>query len=93
MGTRLALVACKASNEGPWTSACGNETALKVTDLGKGEHVILSMEIGELKESVTYYANGVYPLPWKRVERYKVSKHVPDGVRAFPTTVEIILDG
>lgn len=93
MGTRVALVACTNSTDGAWSVAKGNELELKVTNLGKGEHITLFMEIGELSESVNYYEAGVFPIPWKRMERYRVGKHVGTGVKPLSTSVEIVLNG
>ena len=93
MATRVALVACSESTEGPWTLAKGNESGIKIIHLVEGEHVELHMEIGEVKDHSVFLSPGVFPLPWRRMDRYRVCKHVKDGVSPSPTTVEIVLNG
>lgn len=93
MATRMALVACSAATEGPWTLAKGNEHAVKITHLVSGERVVLDMRIGDLSETQAYDSPGTFPLPLKRMERYRVIKQIDDGIRPSPTTVEIVLNG
>ncbi len=92
MGTRVALLACVGTAEGPWTIAKGNEAALKVVHLMEGEHVRVEIMVGDLQDQITYDSPGVFPLPWKRIDRYRVCKVVDDGVSGSPTTVEVVLD-
>lgn len=87
---RLALVAMKNATEGPWSRAKGNEVAVQILHLVEGEQVRLDMEIGELSESTVFNQPGLFPLPLRRCERYRVSKTQSQG---SPTTVEIVLDG
>lgn len=87
---RLALVAMKFASEGPWARAKGNEQAVQITHLLEGEQVRFDMTIGDLSDSISYDQPGLYPLPFKRMERYRVSKTHTLG---SPTTVEIVLDG
>lgn len=89
---RLALVACVGSHEGPWTLAKGNETAVKIVGLGEGEHVVLDCKIGELQESTIFDEGGVFPLPLRRMEKYRLRKVVNGCKQSKPTTVEMILN-
>ena len=93
MAMRVALVACTDATEGPWTFARGNETAIKIVHLVSGERVVVDMKVGDLSENTTFDQPGTFPLPWKRMEKYRVIKQVDDGVRPSPTTVEIVLNG
>lgn len=93
MATRMALVACTNATEGPWTLSKGNESAIKIVHLVDGERVVLDMRIGDLSDTHQYDLPGTFPLPWKRMDRYRVIKEVDDGVRPSPTTVEIVLNG
>lgn len=93
MATRVALVACMNAAEGPWTLAKGNETGVKIVHLVDGERVGVEMKIGDLSDTHFFGLPGTFPLPWKRMERYRVIKQVDDGVRPSPTTVEIVLNG
>lgn len=92
MATRIALVACTNKTDGAWSSAKGNERAIKIIHLVDGEHVVLEAEIGDLRHQEEFSVPGVFPLPFRRMERYRVGKWVDDGVKPSPTTVEIILD-
>jgi hypothetical protein len=92
MKTRLALVACRRTSESAWTLSKGNETGIRILFMGKGEYVKVEIEVGELKDSVIFDTAGVFPLPWKRFDRYRVTKHADDGVEPSPTQVEIVLD-
>jgi hypothetical protein len=89
----VALVACINSTDGVWSVAKGNESGIKISGLGRGEYVTLHMELNGTKESVNLYECGIFPLPWPRMERYRVSKLVNPGVIPAPTTVEITLNG
>lgn len=93
MATRVALVACIDATEGPWTLAKGNEVGIKISSLVEGERIELMMEVGELKESVTFDQSGTFPLFWRRMEKYRVCKLVKDGTKPGSTTVEIVLNG
>lgn len=92
MKTRVALVACRRTSESAWTLSRGNETGIKILFMGKGEHVRVDIEVGELTDSAIFDSPGVFPLPWKRLDRYRVTKHADDGVEPSPTQVEIVLD-
>lgn len=92
MATRLALVACKDAIEGPWTLARGNERAIKIGHLLNGERILLVAQIGDLNHQEEYTVPGTFPLPLKRMERYRVIKQVDEGLSGSPTTVEVILD-
>jgi len=93
MKTRVALVAAKSSVEGVWCSSKGNESGVRIIHLVQGEHVRVDIAVGELQDSALFCQPGVYPLPWKRFERYRVAKQVDDGVDPSPTTVEMVLNG
>lgn len=91
MGMRLALVAVRATYEGPWTLATGKEEGLKIFGLGEGEHVALDYVIGELRDSTVYNSVGVHPLPFRRVEKYRLRKVSNGCLQPQSTTVEVIL--
>jgi hypothetical protein len=92
MKTRLALFACYSNTEGPWTRAKGNELGIQILHMVEGEYIMVEMEIGDLKDTVVFNSPGVFPLPWKRLDKYRVIKKVTDGVAPAPTTVEIVLN-
>lgn len=93
MATRLALVACSESTEGPWTLAKGNERGIKIVHLVEGERVSLEVKIDSVYGVAFFDQPGSFPLPWERIDKYRVSKEVSLNVRGSPTTVEIILNG
>lgn len=92
MAARTALVACTVATEGAWSSARGNERSIKIVHLVEGEYVIFEAEIGDLRHQEEFSKAGVFPLPFKRMERYRVGKRIGEGVRPSPTIVEILLD-
>lgn len=87
MFTRLALVACFGPHEGPWLRARGNETGVRITCLGDGEHIIMRHQNGtaEVIEQMLS-GEGVFPLPsgFRRISFCKVG-----GTK--PTTVELVV--
>lgn len=89
---RVALVACKNSAEGPWTSAKGNEVGFVVRGLGEDEQVVIEMidEDGDVFE-FTSSDDGLFILAqeFARSVRYRVKKVNGQG---SPTTVEIYLN-
>lgn len=93
MKTRVAIVAMRSASEGPWTLARGNESGVRIVHMVRGERVRVDMVIGDLSDSVHFDSPGTFPLPWKRFDRYRVSKLLEDGIDPAPTTVEIILNG
>jgi hypothetical protein len=92
MKCRVALAACAVSTEGSWSLSKGNETGLRISNLGKGEQVRVDIEVGDLKDHITFDASGLFTLPWKRIERYRVSK-IANGASPHATTVEVVLNG
>lgn len=93
MKTRLALVACVIECEGSWSLARGNESGIRITHLMKGEQIRFDVEVGDLRDSVIFDQPGLFTLPWKRFERYRVAKHIPPSIQPSPTTVEVVLNG
>jgi len=92
VATRVMLVACLGSCEGPWTLANGKEGEVKVSSLGQGEHVVLEAEINGLFETLTLCTDGVFPIPWEVMKKYRVVKRSTEH-RGKPTTVEVIFNG
>lgn len=90
MAFRLALVACSAALEGPWTLAKGNEVGLEVIHLMEGERVRLDME-SDTEPLVQYHYDqpGSFPVFFAG-RRYRVSKEVT-GDNNSPTIVKILL--
>lgn len=93
MATRVALVACSESTEGPWTLAKGNESGIKIVHLLEGERVSLEVKVDGIYGVATFDQPGSFPLPWSRFDKYRIVKEVDSGVRGSPTTVEVILNG
>ena len=93
MATRMALVACDTTTEGPWTLAKGNEKGIKIIHMVEGERVSLEVEVDGVSNIVTFDQPGSFPLQLDIFSRYRVLKQVDDAVRGSPTTVEIILNG
>lgn len=92
MASRMALVGCKSTTDGPWTQAKGNEIGLRVVHLLEGEQVRLEMEVGEIHDSATFLHPGLFAWPFgPRADRYRVCKEVAAGVEGSPTTVEVML--
>lgn len=88
MRTRLALVACKASHQGPWLRARGNETGVRVMKLGKGERVMMVAEQGSVQTMTEFSTEGTFPLPkFSRVRFDKLA-----GEECMPTFVEIVVE-
>lgn len=88
--TRLALLACLDTREGVWSRARGNESAVKIIGLGEGEYVEIEIRSGPVHDSMIYRSPGVFSLPWKDFDQYRISKFAGNGVRSS-TTVEVIL--
>jgi hypothetical protein len=91
MKTRLALVACYSECDGSWAIARGNEKALRITHLMQGEQIRFDIEVGDLRDSIIFNQPGLFTLPWKRFERYKVAKCISPLTQPSPTTVEVVL--
>jgi hypothetical protein len=93
MATRVALVACSETTEGPWTLAKGNESGIKIVHLCEGERVRLEVDVAGTSSTKTFDQSGSYPLQIDIFNKYRVIKEVDPEVRGSPTTVEIILNG
>lgn len=93
MKTRLALAACSVECDGSWSVARGNETGVRITHLMQGEQIRFDVEVGDLRDSIIFDQPGLFSLPWKHFDKYKVAKHIPPSVQPSPTTVEVVLNG
>lgn len=91
MAARTALACCRVETEGAWSTARGNERAIKIVGLTEGEYVQFVAQVGDLNHHEEFTKEGVFPLP-KQLVRYRVGKRMDAGVRGSPTTVEILLD-
>lgn len=81
------MVACYGPHEGPWLRSRGNETGIRITCLGQGEHVVACYQNGTSEVHELVYENeGIFPFP-KAVSRISFKKH--GGIS--PTSVELIV--
>lgn len=91
MKSRLALVACEASAEGPWLRSRGNETGVRVSNLEEGGRIIMKQEFcAVLQQPEIFDSNGTFSLQggWQRISFEKVS-----GQTILPTQVELLANG
>lgn len=74
MKTRLALVACKDSTQGPWIRPRGNETGVRVQYLGEGERIIMIYEQHGTQFHEHLDDEGTFDLPpdWSKIRFDKV---------------------
>lgn len=92
MGMRLAFVAVVKDFEGMFL-AKGDERRLRVTGLGDGEHIKVTLIDAEGSDLIVFDESGVFPLPpIVRGTRMLIQK-VRDGDTRSPTTVEILTNG
>lgn len=90
MKSRLALVACKHSTQGPWIRPRGNETGIRVMHLGKNEHILAVAEFEDsTQKSQKLDREGVFELPigWLRIRFDKKC----DGEGECHTQVDLLV--
>lgn len=90
MASKLALLACTETREGPWTRTQGRETGFRVAGVGEGDLVFIDYELRGFTKHASYeVGEGQHPFHHADAVRFRVRKIVEDKATTQPTTVTV----